>query len=341
MVDSSAWVQKASGWLVQYGDLRTGDIILDENLLPVKVKKILKVSDFTQKFHGKSFSLFLDVVQIDVTVAPDHEFMTQRGFVSASDLVLKEDFIAYPRRKIISKQKSIAVAPDMTVQLDRDTGLLCGLFIADNTVVSKNRLSVDYGNAKKREYISLHVSARIRNLYKAIEAHPDRVDTWLRSTFGGEGTETCKIPDWIFETNADFCLGILEGFLVGCGMWFSSSIEVYTKVRKLATRIRDLSAALGCGLPGIDFIERSEHWKQDQLMLDFSNSCYGQLRVGLGWMSILRQNESQYVDGNYVYSRVEEKQSSKTKEFLDLKLESERSLHTSLIGISRGAEKEG
>ena len=240
-------------------------------------KKIKEVGIPTMRWSGDLIAIHVRMNPgRPIIVTPNHKILTQDGWKEAKDIT-KIDKIAQLRRTITGQLTYLTIPllkkkctqrhqykeikyGEINLALDKEFGWIIGMFLAKAAVRSK---CVDLGyclHIQEQDYAN-----RIKNFFNKFDfcnasiylnekCHKMSVmvtsRTWtrfFRHNFylnPNEGTEK-YIPDWVFNTNKEFCDGLVKGYIDGDGT--KTKDKVSGKRPQLIHQIRDLLCALGYG----------------------------------------------------------------------------------------------
>ncbi len=211
----------------------------------------------------------------------DHPVMSEYGWIEASKL-LSGDYVRFPIRPISRERESFTVTvlpnarthnktPSRTYPLDFDWGWLCGLYLAEGSVLRTERngrgwatgvcfsISADEQNdfTKKlskavggNQYIGVR---RSNSKTRTLCIQDSMLARWIYENFGR--TDTKRIPDWAWTAGRDFCRGLLCGYLEGDGHIpdEKNDIPATSICVQIPVQLRELIASLGYGWSAIYF----------------------------------------------------------------------------------------
>lgn len=329
-VHPDTWVQRPEGTWTQYKFLKKGDYVLNEQGEPVQILKVIEIDDYVHAYKGQASKVVIEgIEQLAATVAPNHPFLTTRGLVEAKDLQPGVDYVAYPKRKVNGTLKSVTLSDKREVKLTRDVGLLCGLGISDGVEFRTKQFAIRNTNKIKDKYLKTSISARVAGvLTKDKHFAFTPLGKWFSLNFGGH-RETRRVPTWIYDAPEEFLVGLVEGFLVGCGEWFSSGIEVISKNERVVSHIRNISAAVGLGVPYFGINDDGERF-----ILFYCDEVFEWTSKKLGLTKFDSGVGIQKQDAQFVYQRVKKVVPTTCKKFLDIEVDSKSHLYTLPLGIT-------
>jgi intein/homing endonuclease len=369
-VHPRTWIMTADNRLIKYKHLKVGDLVLDENGEPVEISKVFSIPKESHRYKGEARKITLRCMKsLPVTCAPNHPFLTQRGMVEAQDLIPGKDYFAYPRRKLTEEIFSFDLtqyhkfrgilqttpyngAQPKEVILDRDMGLVCGLFLADGFLGSGRSFSIVMVNKRKIAYARDRVLNRMQGLVenpqikrKGLKFNGKIFASWLEDNFGRSKGK--HIPDWWYKAPKEFLIGLLEGWLTGDGWWFNRGFEAYGKIERLVLGMREISIALG-SVPYLYFRNKKAKWtkikgvkclnrgRRFQLLWQgpSAEKLYEKFRLPFKIKDRKFRRKSTFFDKDFVYIKVDKVEKTKCKRFLDITVKSKSHLYCLPQGVT-------
>lgn len=304
-----------NGRQTTYEKLRRKSQVLNEFGLPATIKEIFRIPDFLHEYKGQATEVHSTAAAEPITTAPNHPWLTQRGMVESQHLT-SEDYLMHPRRK---------VGPS-TMEWSRDLGVITGLTIGGAKILGKTAVQLDDATPKKKRFVEVHILPRICNILHGLQMHTSTTEKWIRNELRS------RIDDRAWKFGKDFLIGVLEGWLVARGDWYSKSIDVETDNLEEANWIIQICLSLGLGMPHVSS-------KDGFTRLCFGKHCYNNIH-GFLYNKVLEEKinrdgkRDQYVDENYVYVRVRKTVATKCEGFLDIEIDSESHLYWLPLGLT-------
>lgn len=246
-----------------------------------------------------------------VSLTPDHEVFTNRGWIRADALTLS-DRVSFPLRPITSEMAYATIPLPSTpprpqgggsqrapgsLELNEETGFFCGYYLAEGSIIraginlSRHITETDYA---QRAYNAVSHIATSRNIKPLGEGAKETVYSsglaeWIAQEFGA--TDQKRVPDWAFRAGPDFARGLLAGYLAGDGSKFQEPtprIKATSICSRISFPIRDLAASLGYGWASISRRPpRLRHGRQEREAweLSWSGTAARALRALIGLSS--------------------------------------------------------
>ena len=370
-VSPKVWMQMADARFIRYGQIVKGDSVIGSDGKPVVVERVFTIKAKDHPYRGVAYKVVPRALGklFTFTVAPNHPLMTQRGMLETKD-ILVGDYLAYPKRGL-SESMSMTRLPnikrqyrnrvgvlyekgskcrfqDKRIALDRDFGLVCGMYLGDG-FSSQRFVGIKMMNARKRTYAAKRVVERMKGIVESPSVGEDKIllagtvfATWIRSNFGWAKTK--NVPTWVFDAPREFILGVLEGWIVADGYWPTGRkyIEAYGSNSKIVLPMKEIAIALGVGIPYLNYengrrkrviicgVEASSCGKK--FTMSFYAEAYENLVQMLGLKRKVAVNKhlwrkSQWQDENYVYIRIDAIKKTMVKEFKDITVKSKDHLY--------------
>jgi len=266
-----------------------------------------------------------------LVVTRDHPVLTPGGFVPAEALDAG-DYVSRPVRPLTGRLKTVGISRRNNREalrtdeqpLSSAFGWLCGLYISegsphrnyrlpdrriDATVFSIHQAEVDGVVAQLKAATDKGIGVRRSKTSQTaiVDLHDTGLSQWLSQEFG-HGAENKTIPDWVFDTPAEFVNGLIRGYLEGDGHIVktrSNQVSAQSVSQALVLQLRDLLASAGFGWaclyrndPGLRYGRNcQELWRL------FLNGHYAtKLRVEMGWPTVATTGDWRSVPRHWRYS---------------------------------------
>jgi len=269
-------IHTAEGRLIPVSEITEGDSVITSRGLLAPVKRLVKSS----RQNEATREIYLWGNPLPLSSTEDHPVLTPDGFVAA-DCIEKGSYVVHPIKPLLSGISEISFQsrlaggdnkikdrPEITIdlELDRELGWLCGLYLAEGSINQNNKLKADEPfdrvvfavhdkeverfSCKLQDAIGALAPVRSRKLHgktSHLVIYSSGLARWLARSFGR--TMNKSIPDWVWDTGYEFCVGLLQGYLEGDGHLRTTSNEIYVSsiCPPLLIQLRDLIASLGFG----------------------------------------------------------------------------------------------
>ena len=362
-VHPNTWVQTADNRYVRFKELKKGDWVIGSLGLPVQISHTYVIPAKNHPFKGEAFKIFLRgqgrKEHKGLIVAPNHPFKTQRGMVEAKDLTTN-DYFAYPRRKINGTKKTVKLnlwphgkrrrtifCNEPELKLDRDLGLVCGLYLADGFMGggNYNHALIKMVAETKKKYALKRIISRMKTLCenphysgRVLYLHSTVFGNWVKENFGRAKAK--HIPDWWADAPKEFLVGLLEGWLVGDAWWSDTFIKAYGTNPAIVLGMKEIAIALG-SMPYLNFKNGRRHKVVingqsafscgKKFTLAFHSYAHATLVKLFGLKNYIRnpgvRRKSQYYDDNFVYLKIDRIKKTRVKEFRDITVKSKDHLY--------------
>lgn len=263
--------------LVAIETLKPGDFVYDKNYKPIKV--VATIARRSKKKTGRKVVISHNQA-FPVCGTDDHPVMTINGLRCLNEL-RKGNAVILPFRSIrktglyiprvrMSRHARERLRHIPVPQPTREWGFLCGLYLAEGSVDKTNGHPVCFALHAREEHLArrasmacgIPLSSPIKPGNGLVyRIHSSWLGTWLSQQFGTKDEK--HLPDWVFKGGRAFCLGLLEGILLGDGHFCEERNDViFVSTReRLALQLRDLALALGLGLGAINKTKTA--WKHN------------------------------------------------------------------------------
>jgi hypothetical protein len=357
-VDPETWIQKADGNFVRYKKLVVGDYVIGSDGNPVSVEKFFEIPAKKHPYGGQARKITLwGSEKLPITVALNHPIMTEKGMVEAQSLKVG-DYVAYPKRKIVGdekwarlkgKNRKAAAQPFFVgdVKLDRDFGLICGLYLSDGNLQGNRAVSITMATPRKMEWALARVLARAKSFVKSprflwipskgkksIRLNSVSLTAWMEKNFGRARGK--NIPLVWSRWPREFLVGLFEGWIAGDAWWhFPGGVTGYGSNPKIVCQMKEIAIALGFGLPLLTWhshhgkrkfvikgVERKRNYRRH-----FHLNFYGQSarniakEIGYSCRQTLLQEDKRKTwkqNDNWVYIKIRKIGNRKLEKFLDI-----------------------
>ena len=190
-----------------------------------------------------------------ISMTPDHQVLTRRGWVRADELMLS-DHVMMPVREITRD-----ITEKDGLQLDEASGFTVGYYLAEGSIghcglkLDRHRSERHYGALAAAGVSEMTTSISYRDKCRdegdggTTYLYGKKLASLFDQLFGRAKTK--RVPDWAFQAGEGFCRGLLKGYLCGDATKTSpSSVEASSVCSGIALQIRDLAASLGYGWAG-------------------------------------------------------------------------------------------
>lgn len=219
-----------------------------------------------------------------VVLTADHKVWTLEGWKEAGRLD-SNDWIGTSIRRFTNRvchaklpeirdflgRRKRGKCDGASVELGRSFGFFCGYYLAEGWVVRNGERpsgiglshhSSEFDYPKKacisvRDYVCSSSRKKLEGNRASTTIYGASLATWIEREFGF--TDSKKIPEWVFDSNDEFAIGIVCGYFAGDGSKTfrskqTSPMVQATSVRpRLLYQIRHILAATGLGWGGITF----------------------------------------------------------------------------------------
>ena len=342
----NTWIQTADNRYIRFKELQVGDWVIGSKGLPVEITKTFRIPANKHPYKGEARRIYLrGLSKKAIVAAPNHPFMTARGMVEAKDLTTG-DFFAYPRRKLVCsrkyehldmwpygqrRRKIFCEEPEM--KLDRDLGLVCGLYLADGFMGGNgsNHALIKMVAPRKKKYALKRILKRMKTLVEnphhhktILYLHSTIFGKWIKDNFGWAKTK--HVPLWWADAPKEFIVGLLEGWLVGDAYWKNTMIEGYGTNPAIVLPMKEMAVALGA-MPYCQYRNGRRHKVEicgraamscgKRIKLTFKSYAHARLVELFSLKNhITKPNlrrKSQWYDENYVYIRIDKNKESTRK----------------------------
>lgn len=315
---------------------------------------------------------------------PEHRFWTRDGWKELGDLNVGEE-IGLPVHEIQNDLNSFALdgAPTRSqgggrwfkpgrdsLPADRALGLLFGLFLAEGTIIRQSKAprlpsaisfavherEVDRTLAWLQPFSDCFSSCAVRSNAGALTRHVTVYGRSFAAMFervlGSTDQKTAPTQWWRY--GEDFALGLLDGYLSGDGHLAANDRRVRaTSVRsRLTTQMRDIAAATGHGVAGIDVKKAGvRHGRNEREAFILSITGNGAEkyadRNGLKIKRRVRNHttskrpnaaSSNVVEGGYAWSRISSISAAGLRHVYDFEVDHEDHSYCALHGATHNSE---
>jgi hypothetical protein len=327
--------------VVPIEDILTGDEVITRLGSTARVGAVKEVS------RPESLAVATSMASsIPLHLTPEHRVATQEGWKEAKDL-RKGDWIVYPVRRLT---QSITGTLEFrykhkpfTVELNRDFGFMCGLYLAEGSIGRHPDGSVNavmfaihkreagpWGAILKRAcascYVGIHEPSSCKNARK-LSISCASLGRWVAEQFGE--VKNKRIPSWVWDAPYEFVEGLASGMFAGDGsIDRRSHAAVFgSVVPSLTVGIRDLVLSLGWGLGGVRRWKRENPKYSDFWIVNF----YGQVAAKFCTEEMVRplpksrMNKSSLFrwgwNKQWIYARVMRIVPSAERRFIDINVQ--------------------
>jgi len=298
-----------------------GDLVTTSHGRQAKVKAVVQ----SPRTNESSCEISLWANYSKLVVTRDHPILTPTGFVPAEEIE-KGDFVRMPIRPITGRNKSVSIdltpkgrvsksnpviVPKRDMKLSKHFGWFCGLYLSEGSIHVNTRLADRPADAL---YFTIHQKEKDRTIAGIREAigmfqrvnyyaskrsktancvvYDSGLARWMMDNFG-KGADGKKIPDWVFDSGAEFIDGLLRGYYEGDGCIGNSStvVSCHSISLPMIIQIRGLLASRGYGWSSLYFTPAGIHYGRncrDQWMLNISGTYAINFRQAMGWSVVQR-----------------------------------------------------
>lgn len=276
-------IETALGYAKRIDEIEVGDEVRTHGGVWAEVSAVSKRPAEEVSEGGITLKLQPWLSNEPLHVTPDHKLWSVEGWKAARDFKVGDE-IAYPLKSITRELSTLEVFADSRprpqgggslpksgiIALNKEFGFFVGYYLAEGSLqknVTTQGLSasaVVFSHHQNEHAFAERAVASVAHLISSsrraenkgsLTSHDILYSGALAQTIQrefGEGDEK-RIPDWVFQTGADFLTGIWEGYCAGDGSKAAPErfITITSIRRQLLIQLRYITAALDLGWPGI------------------------------------------------------------------------------------------
>lgn len=327
--------------------------------------------------HGETLKVSCWNTYAPLVVTPRHRVWTDRGWVEARDLRIS-DHIGVPRRQITNNIPALILPPKINsphrrrgiegqVPVNRETGFFFGYYLAEGSIrpsphgVGEIRLTRHENEQRFADRAVAAVESWIHSASTAVPRNPvnkarttriygNSLARLVQSEFGEKNEK--RIPDWVFDTGAQFLEGLLVGYAAGDGSKApdgpNARVVSITSIRpSLLIQLRNILAAIGWGWASLHQIRASEckdkrGWNnQPAWCLQICGDAAQRIRKELGLQVHARTHQWTYkykIDQQWVWTKIRKIEEWHSRDVCDLEVDHEDHSFETIVGAVANSE---
>lgn len=223
-----------------------------------------------------------------IKASADHKILTDRGLLKLADITTN-DYIQLPGVKLSNQfmrkefvlnlnlraqHGGVQPVESATIPLDYGHGFLFGYYLAEGHVKKQwkyNRCCQVSFTYQEDEVFIEQILPLLEKYATSVKTkhipHQHKRATYCYGTFFAElvnewfgRVQEKKIPDWVFHTNRQFVLGLLDGYLSGDGSKTSiGRVRAPSAHERISRQLKRLVLAVTSGVPGLHVYDRDRY----------------------------------------------------------------------------------
>lgn len=338
------WVLTSDGRAKRLKDVIIGDKVITHNGHMATVKDIV-VNRTEDVSPGKRMMRVRTWLGSAVSMTPEHQIFTRRGWVRAGDLLLT-DYLCMPRRAISQRRTSLLPPVSRTrgrhpkgerkyAGLTEEFGFFVGYYLAEGTIVfntykrKKHPAAIVLSHGDTEDAYAERCARAARDWVTSVRRYRQQNSKTVTHTLYGAALASLiehqfgakdekHIPDWVFGAGKPFARGLVAGYFSGDGSKTSGGGNgpetIYaTSIRSsLCFQVRDLVCALYGAWGAVDFKPggvRFGRKEQDAWTLRLHGNAARQVREMIG-LPVRGSNaphvEKSMTDTDHVWLKIRE-----------------------------------